>query len=162
MHYEFTYKQRKILADFTRYFSTGSFACENCAPLQSCVTCWFVCFFTFVAEFRHQMLNPQQINNPVGERPEKKVQDHQLLQTRANHAEQWRRVCYFFFPPCVLQCFTQVEELLCCCNFSKLIFGCWFLCFLPQKIPSYLVSFFCWNWRATHSFHSSELLKQTA
>lgn len=97
MHYEFTYKQRKILADFTRYFSTGSFACENCAPLQSCVTCWFVCFFMFVAEFRHQMLNPQQVNNPVGERPEKKVQDHQLLQTRANHAEQWRRVCYFFF-----------------------------------------------------------------
>lgn len=42
MHYEFTYKQRKILADFTRYFSTGSFVCENCAPLQSCVTCWFV------------------------------------------------------------------------------------------------------------------------
>lgn len=140
MYYTFTYKQRKILADFTRYFNTGFFVCDKYAPLQTCVTCWFVCFVLFVAEFRHQMLNPRQVNNPAGGRREKKVQDHQLLQTRASHAEQWRRVCFlFFFPPCVLWCFTQAEELLWCCNFSKLIFGRWFFCFLLHKIPSYLV-----------------------
>lgn len=44
-------------------------------------------FLMFVAEFLHQMLTPQQVNNPVGERQEKKLQD-QLLQTRVNHAEQ--------------------------------------------------------------------------
>lgn len=88
MYYKFTYKQRKSLADFTRYFSTEFFVCENHAPLQTCVTYWLVCFVMFVAEFPHQMLNPQQVNNPAGERQEKKLQDHQLLQMRASHEEQ--------------------------------------------------------------------------
>lgn len=51
----------------------------------------------FVAEFHHQMLTPLQVNNPVGERQERKLQDHQLLQMRVNHAEPQRRVCYLFF-----------------------------------------------------------------
>lgn len=88
IYYKFTYKQWKILAVFTRYFSIEFFVYDNCTPLQTYVACWFVCFLMFLAEFRHQMLIPQQVNNPVGERLEKKLQDHQLLQMKANHAKQ--------------------------------------------------------------------------
>lgn len=163
MYYTFTYKQKNILADFTRYFSTGFFVCDKYAPLQTCVTCWFVCFVLFVAEFRHQMLNPRQVNNPAGERREKKVQDHQLLQTRASHAEQWRRVCFLFFP--LLVCFgalLRLKSYFGAVTFLNSSLAVDFSASCRTKSLHICFSFFCWNWGAVHSFHSSVLLKQMA
>lgn len=153
IYYKCTYKQRKTLAVFTRYFSTGFFLCENRALCK--LKCWFVCFLMFVAGFHHQMLTPPQVNNPAGGRQEKKLQDHQLLQTRANHAEQWRRVCYSIF---LLKNYSGAVTFLnssLAVNFSGLCHG-------KFSSSPFWFSFFCWNWRSTHSFHSSKLLKWMA
>lgn len=61
------------------------------------------------AEFPLQMLTPQQVNSPVGERQGKKPQDHQSLPMRANHAELQRVVCYILFFSLLLQCFGRAQ-----------------------------------------------------
>jgi len=78
-----------------------SILCELCPFADLCYMLVCLVFLMFMAEFCHQMRTPQRANNPVGETQEKKLQDHQLLGVRADHAEHGRRVCYFFFSSCV-------------------------------------------------------------